>query len=249
MQRKPAFISTNAEDRDRLTQKHSQRRSYLTSMGLFTMLFMACGMDGSGCISLPIPESSTGGVSKQRGGSPRPFVLNSDHIMGEPDAPLTIVQYENLSNGNCGKFARGEFQSLKEQYIDTGLVRWVFRQNPSTGSDQAEPAAIALECADDQDAYFEYRDLVFDTTDAQGNTELSDATLQDHADSLGLDTTEFDACFTGQSKATRIQQDVNSATALGVGSLPAFFVEEELVSGFQSAEDLAKIIDRHLTSQ
>ena len=228
---------------------HPRRRSYVASMGLFTMLFMACGMDGSGCISLPIPEPSAGGVSKQRGGSPRPFVLNSDHILGDPDAPLTIVQYENLSNGNCGRFVRSEFQSLKEQYIDSGLVRWVFRESPTGGSAQAERAAAALECADDQDAYFDYRDLAFDTTDAEGNTELSDATLQDHADALGLDTTEFDACFAGQSKATRIQQDVNSATALGVGALPAFFVDDELVSGFQSAEDLADIIDRHLTGQ
>ncbi len=248
MQSKPLFTTNGFDSRNQNNQPRSQRRSFAASMGLFTMLFMACGMDGSGCISLPIPESSPGVASKQLGGTPRPVVLNSDHILGDPNAPITIVQYEDLSNNNCGKFARGEFPSLEAEYIETGLVRWVFRQYPSNGSAQATPSARALECADDQDAYFDYRDLVYDTTDANGSTLLSDATLQDHADSLGLDTTEFDACFTSQSKTARIQQDVNSANSLGFSSLPAFFVEDEVVSGFQSAEGLAKIIDRHLMS-
>ena len=58
----------------------------------------------------------------------------------------------------------------------------------------------------------------------------------------------YDPCANGNDKPTRVQQDVLSGTALGVGSVPTFFVGSEMVIGFRTAEELARIIDRHLNN-
>ncbi len=103
------------------------------------------------------------------------------------------------------------------------------------------PAAEAAECADDQDAFADYNDLLF----ADGS-DLSDTEFGENADALGLDRTAFDACTAGTSKANRIQQDVTSGSALGVATVPTFFVNGEQLSGFQTAAQLSEVIDRKL---
>ncbi len=70
--------------------------------------------------------------------------------------------------------------------------------------------------------------------------------LKQHAATLGLDQTTFDACFAGNSKTARVQQDINSGTALGVEGVPAFYVGNEKIIGFRTTEQLSEIIDRHL---
>lgn len=76
--------------------------------------------------------------------------------------------------------------------------------------------------------------------------DLADSELKGYATNIGLDRTTFDACLDGDSTAVRVQEDVNSGTALGVSSTPTFFVDAEMVVGFRTAAQLGAIIDRHL---
>jgi protein-disulfide isomerase len=204
------------------------------------------GVNAGGCsTTVPIPGPGTTTTSTTDAVA-RPVILPSDHVLGDSAATLTIVQYESYPSTACGRFARSEFPAIKEQYIDTGKVRWVFRYFPLASQARAEPAAKAAECAADQDKFIEYRDLIYANPDSSGNVVLTDAQLEAHADTLSLDRTVFDPCFTGDSKTSRIDEDVNSGTALGVNSVPAFVVDEQLTQGFITAADLSKIIDRHL---
>jgi protein-disulfide isomerase len=199
-------------------------------------------MSGNGCEPL-LPVLP--GVSVH-GSTARAVILESDHVLGEASAPLTIVEYENYQSTSCGRFTRQEFQTIKEQYIDTGLVRWVFRHFPQSSLSRSQPAAEAAECASDQGFFLEYRDLVYEKTDASGNTILTDDQLRKHAETLGMDLTTYDDCASGNGKTARIDQDVNSGTAFGVSTLPAFLIDDEIVAGFTTAEDLSRTIDRHL---
>jgi len=211
---------------------------------LATCVF-ACGMSGNGCDT----TSAILPTTQVHGGSARAVVLESDHVLGEADAPLTIVQYENYQSTDCGRFARQEFETIKEQYIDTGQVRWVFRHFPQSSLSRSEPAAIAAECAADQDLFFEYRDAVYNDTDSDGNTILTDDELRKHAETLGMDLTAYDDCVGGEGKTSRIDQDVNSGNAFGATTAPAFIIDDEGYQGFITAEDLGKIIDRHLNAE
>jgi protein-disulfide isomerase len=209
-------------------------------------VFFAGGMSSGSCTPT-LPISGTGSTGSNINDSvARPVILPEDHVLGEATAQLTIVEYESYQTAACGRFARAEFPTIKQQYIDTGQVRWVFRHFPLSSQDRAQPAAVAAECAGDQGKFSEYRDEIYGTPDSSGNAVLSDAQLKTDADTVGLDRTTFDACIAGDSKDARVDQDVNSGTALGVTSVPAFIVDNQLIQGFTTAADLSKTIDRHL---
>jgi protein-disulfide isomerase len=204
-------------------------------------------MSGGQC-AIETPATGTNGAADGKTSDPStggPRLLENDHVLGSADAAVIVFQYIDFESDHCGSFARSEFPALKEQYIDTGKIRWVIRHFPLSDNELAEPAARASECAASQnvDAFFDYHDRLF----ASG-ADLTDAGLQQHASALGLDRTSFDACLAGETTATRVQQDVVSGQALGVETAPTFFVDDTLVAGFQTAEDLAEQIDRSLAA-
>ena len=168
-------------------------------------------------------------------------IVESDHVLGSPDAPVTVVEYANLHCSWCGLFARTDFPTIKAQYIDTNRVRWVYRHFLTLSSDTAALSACAAECAADQGQFYEYLALVY-----QNQADQSEAMLKQHATTLGLDRTTFDACLSGGTKLDRVQQDLASGQTLGVNSTPRFFVDTEEIRGYQTAEQFAEILDRHL---
>jgi NhaA family Na+:H+ antiporter len=205
----------------------------------------ATGTTGTNCNTVPNPGGGGGGGNN---GGVAPTILASDHILGPSNAKVTVVEYSDFECPFCGRFARSEFPTIKANYIDTNKVRWVMRHFPLRNiHPRAEPAARASECASDQGAFFEYHDLVFNTTDGSSSTILTDQQLAQHAVTLGLNTTDFNNCFPpGDGKAARVQQDVNSGTALGITGTPTFFVNNEMVSGFKTAAQMSEILDRKL---
>ena len=222
-------------------------RLYPKALLLAACAFAAGGMTGTNCAgTVPSPTGQDFATNDHNLAIRRPVIISTDHVMGDANAPLTVVEWEDFQAPLCGRFARFEFPTIKAQYIDTGRVRWVVRHFPASTNDRAKPAAHAAECANDQGAFFTYRDLIYATTDATLRTILDDTTLKQHAGTVGLDQTQFDACFAGDSKDALITQDVNSGTTLGVQAAPAFFVGSELVSTVVTAAELIPIIDRHL---
>jgi len=215
-------------------------------------LFLLIGMGQSGGIC----GTNTGGGGNgggnngggNNGGSTNTInLLASDHILGDPNATVVVVEYSDFQCPFCGRFARQEYATIKQNYIDTGKIRFVFRHFPLRNiHNRAEAAARSTECANDQGKFFEFHDLVFNTTDANGPI-LTDAQLQAHAATLSLNTTTFNACFPpGDSKAARVQQDVNSGTALAITGTPTFFINGQRLSGFQTAAQLSAVIDQKL---
>jgi len=232
--------------RTKVRQPSRSHRLLIRSATLLAAMSFACGMNAGGCGTTPsVPGVSSGG-STILDSVPRPVILDSDHVLGQASASLIVVEYESYQSTACGRFARSEFPTIKQNYIDTGKIRWVFRHFPLASESRARPAAIAAECAGDQGKFFEYRDLIYSNPDSSGNVVLTDAQLKAYADTLGLDRTTFDACIAGDSKNSRIDQDVNSGTALGVTDAPTFIVDNQLVAGFTTAADLSKTLDRHL---
>lgn len=223
----------------------SRRQGLVVPALLLAACVFTCGMSGNGCDT----TSAILPTTEVHGSTARAVVLESDHVMGQADAPLTIVQYENYQSTDCGRFVRQEFETIKAQYIDSGQVRWVFRHFPQSSLANSESAAIAAECASDQDLFFEYRDAVYNDTDSDGDTILTDDELRKHAETLGMDLTAYDDCVGGEGKTSRIDQDLNSGGAFGVSAVPAFIIDDEGYQGFITAEDLSEIIDRHLNAE
>lgn len=196
-------------------------------------------MNGANCAdALPVPDGRI--ISNAARGGPR--ILPQDHVLGDMNAPVTLVEYSELPSTASGRFARNELPILIAEFIDTGKVRYVYRHFSLVG--RGEPAARAAECAADEGMFFEYLEIAFASQDGSG---FSDDILGDRAESIGLDRAAFDACLSGNAHALRVQQDVTSGQALGVVSrTPTFFVDDQIFAGFQTADDLGDAIRRRI---
>ncbi len=108
---------------------------------------------------------------------------------------------------------------IKEEYIDTGMVKYVFRDFPLSFHKDALNAAMAASCAGEQEKYWEMHDLIFENQKQMGTDNL-----MGHAEKLGLDMNAFRECFESGKYAKEANQDMADGKAAGIRGTPSFFV-------------------------
>ncbi len=154
--------------------------------------------------------------------------------IGDPDAPVTIVEYTDFQCPFCSRHVQQTFPFIKENYIDEGLVRYVFKDFPLTSiHPQAVGAALAARCAGDQDAYLEMHDLLFAAQGEWANQSNAMALFAGYAGQLGLDTALFTTCMESNKYEASVMADLEEGVSLGVRGTPAFFINGNFVSGAQ----------------
>lgn len=158
---------------------------------------------------------------------------------GPPQAPIVLVEYSDFQCPYCGRF-EGVLKTTLARY--PGMIRLVYENYPLTDiHPDAEKAAEAAECAEQQGKFWELHDRMF-----AEQASLGVDALKDKARSIGLDSRAFDQCLDSGSARDSVQRDVQAARRLAVVSTPTSFVNGRLVLGAVSAEDLAAVIDDEL---
>ena len=153
--------------------------------------------------------------------------LDDDPVKGNPDAPITIVEFSVFQCPFCAKFHSTTFPQLEANYIDSGKVKFVYRDFPIQSiHPNAVPAAIASECADEQGMFWEYHDLVFENQKKwQGlSGPIMVDTFEQYALELGLNTSDFNTCFESGKYADEVTKDLQDGISYGVTGTPGFFV-------------------------
>ena len=159
-----------------------------------------------------------------------------DHIRGEDDAPLTLLEYGDYECPYCGR-AAPIVEELRSRFGDE--LRFVFRHLPLIDiHPQAEPAAEAAEAAHAQGSFWQMHARLFD---GQKALELDD--LKHYAAELGLDAERVGREVVEQAHVRRIAEDLQSAGRSGVQGTPAFFVNGRLHRGSYDAETLAAALE------
>jgi protein-disulfide isomerase len=171
--------------------------------------------------------------------------------MGRDNAPLTLVEFSDYQCPFCRRFHEQTLSRLKTQYIDTGKVRYVFRDFPLDSiHPQARKASEAAHCAADQDKYWEAHDVFF-----ENQQQLQPENLKSYAAKLGLKTEAFNDCLDKEKYKRRVQENQNDGEKAGVRGTPAFFlgksskdgsVDGVLISGAQPFENFQQEIERLL---
>jgi protein-disulfide isomerase len=174
--------------------------------------------------------------------------------LGRRDAPVTIVEFSDYQCPFCRQFVSTTLPALKSSYVDSGKVRYVFRDFPIDHlHPQARKASEAAHCAGDQGKYWEMHDLLF-----QNQQALAPEQLPDHAKRLGLDAAAFSACLASGKHAGAVQQNYGDGTAAGVRGTPSFVVgrtrpddkvEGMLIVGARPLADFRQEIDRLLSEK
>jgi protein-disulfide isomerase len=163
-------------------------------------------------------------------------------VSGNPDAPVTIVEFSDFQCPYCRK-ANATLRQVMDKYKDR--VRIGFRDFPLTQiHPRALRAAEAARCAGRQAQFWAYHDLLFANPNSIGEEDL-----KQRARVLNLDMGEFEACLSDRSVRAQIEQDLRSGMQAGVSATPGFFINGILLSGAQPLSAFAALIDSELESQ
>ena len=164
----------------------------------------------------------------------------SDRAMGSPSAPVTIIEYASMTCSHCQAFHDETFASLKEKYIDTGKVHFIFREFPL---DLLALAASALARCAPPERYFPIVDLLFDT---QRNWAFGDdpkTALFNTVKQAGFTQASFEACLTHQEIVDGINWVKDrAAKEFGVDSTPTFFINGVVKQGGFSPAEMDTLI-------
>ncbi len=213
---------------------------------LLVIVFQLNGLGNATIQGAAVGLPSAGAPSG--GSAPSPTVdmeglVDDDDVLGDDDAPVTIVEFSDYECPFCARFHTLTFGQLKSEYIDTGKVKFVYRDFPLSFHPQAQKAAEAAECAGEQDKYFEMHELLFSSGVAGGV-----ASFKQYASQIGLNTAKFNECLDSGKMVSEIRKDTADGAAIGVQGTPAFYVNGVEVSGAQPFEVFQQIIDGQLAN-
>jgi protein-disulfide isomerase len=134
---------------------------------------------------------------------------------GRANAPLTLIEFSDYQCPFCGRHASQTLPQLVKDYVDSGKLRYVFRDFPLEFHPNALKAAEAARCAGDQDKYWEMHDKLFANQNA-----LQPAKLTEYAKAIGINDGQFDQCLSSGKYAQAIAKDMQQANVLGIRGTP-----------------------------
>ncbi len=193
----------------------------------------------------------------QDGNTPsQPIVISidDDPIIGDPDAPINIIEFSDFQCPFCARFNAETLPLLIEEYIDSGKVKLVYRDFPLHNiHPNAVPAAVAAECADEQDGFKMMHDLIFDRQSEWSGVSVDEAVVlfSTYATTINLDQEEFDSCLFSGRYVEEIGNDLNDGRSYGIDGTPGFLIGNDdlgyvTLSGAQPFEVFQQIIDAQL---
>ena len=202
-------------------------------------------LDGKYLISDVVPLEGNFSSNSQDNGRPVDVEAGDSPVMGDENAPVTIVEFSDFQCPFCGKFFSDTLPSIEKEYIKTGKVKLFYKDFPlSSIHPEAQKAAEAARCVGEQkgnEGYFKMHDKLF------GNQQdLSIENYKKWARLLGVAGAKFDKCLDDGTYADAVKEDLAYGESLGVQGTPAFFINGKLLSGAQPFDAFKQVIDAEL---
>ena len=176
-----------------------------------------------------------------------------DNSMGDPNAPVKLVIYADFQCPACGNWAKEYEQGIIAKYVATNKVYFVytpfsFIDDNGPGTESKDAAAAAF-CAMDQGKFWEYHDTLYANQTGENSGDFTPKRLAAFAQKLGLNLSQFNACFDGGKYKSLVLQDKAEGTALGVNSTQSFAINGKLVVLQSSYNELDTAIDAALAAK
>jgi protein-disulfide isomerase len=195
-------------------------------------LILAAVMSTASVLGTPSPAAAQ---------SQTPAVTADDRVLGKPDAPVTIVEYASLTCPHCAAFEAETLPKLKEQWIDTGKAKLVFRDFPF---DQAALSGAKLARCAPPDRFFSFIDVLFKDQNNWSRASDPQAALGKIAKLGGISSDQFDACMKDEKLADRIVAgELTAKNNYGVESTPTFFINGKKLVGNQPYPEFEKALN------
>ena len=243
----PEKKSKRQERREKIKQQ--ERRSRLITM---TLLIMGAALV---VFAFIYPQFQSVGELTV----PEPLNLsNADGLaLGDPNAPATIDVFEDFQCPACQFFSESVEPTVLQYLVDTGKARLVFHHYPFIDGDstnsggESDQAANAAMCANEQDKFWDMKEIIYANWNGENQGNLNNRVLKAMAESIGLDTAAFNACFDDNKYADQIQADFDLGQEMGVSGTPSVFVNGQKVGEpgkIATFQDIAVAVDAIVNS-
>ena len=168
-----------------------------------------------------------------------------EKALGPEDAKVVLVEYASMTCGHCANFHKNTYGKMKENYIDTNKIRYLFREFPL--DPLASAASMLARCAPEE-KFFDVIDLLFAEQRVWAYTDNPVKSLLDFSKQVGFTEKSFETCLTNQALLDGVNWvRERASTKFGVNSTPTFFLNGKMLSGgAMSFDDLSKLLDAEL---
>ena len=179
------------------------------------------------------------------------LVENGSPILGNVDAPLTLVEFGDYQCSFCKRHFDQTHNLIMEDYVKTKKVKILFKDMIVTPGDDSTRAAHAAHCAKDQGMFWKYHYMLYDNWEGESTGWITDYNLNKFAKNIDLDMNKFSKCMSENKWMKLINASKVDAITMGVTGTPSFFLigsENEIVKihGAQSYDVFKELIDLHL---
>ena len=166
----------------------------------------------------------------------------SPPAIGSESAPVEMVMWGDYQCPFCRRFELTTLPALVKRYVDTGQVRFVWRNFERYGT-ESQDSAFAAHCAGEQDRFWEYHQTLYENQSGINTGVFVKDNLQRFADELGLEPAAFSACIKGLGYNAVILADKRLGRSQGVNATPTFFINGEMIVGAQTTETFVDLIE------
>ncbi len=172
-----------------------------------------------------------------------PSIEENDIVIGSREAKVKLIEFSDFQCPYCKAFQLNTIQKILVEYKDR--ILFVYKNLPLDFHPQAENAALAVECANEQGKFEAYSNKLFDSQDDWGKSEGT-ARFKTYAAQLGFKTADFNKCLDDKKYQEKINEDKKEAEEFGISGTPAIFINDQFKAGAVAYDDIKKIIEEEL---
>ena len=220
----------------------------IASIAIVAVMFGLNGtFDESELVIKPTPEMDSIGPTEI---TMETFVENGSPMLGNPNAPITLVEFGDYQCHYCHVFFETIEGKIMKNYIETGKVKMIFKDYNIIGKDSVK-ASQGAHCANDQGLFWEYHDILYSNWTGENNGWASGANLANYAQDIGLEMNQWTDCMSQQKHSKTILDSNEDAKKLQLTGTPAFFVissdgQISKLFGAQPFEVFERVFDEKL---
>jgi protein-disulfide isomerase len=170
-------------------------------------------------------------------------------LLGDKNAKVTIIEFSDFQCPFCKQYFDNTAQQIYDTYIKTGKAKFAYRYFPLvTIHPNAQKSSEAAECANDQNKFWDYHDLLFKNQEIWSAQAAADAenSFLDYATQLGLDTNKFKNCLDTDQFKQNVDNDVTDGDKIGVTGTPSFVINGNFIVGAVPFATLQQTIEQEL---
>ena len=212
-------------------------------MKRFYTLFAVVALAGVGVLAYLLLKPSTISIPANVTIQPSDTSGFHGYVKGSKDAPVEIIEFADYQCPFCQTFATLQMPTIEDRLINSGRLRWRYRDFPLQQHQFARLAAHSAACADEQGKYWAQHEQIY-----QGQSEWAAARdagpfFRNYARTVGLDLGRYDSCMKSGKYAGRIQASYNEGVQLGVSSTPTLLIGNRLYRGRLDSDAIIKMVD------